>query len=141
MPRVTHSSDTFIAAALTCFIPNLGIIALANVIPDMGAILSVNLLKNGISSNQAKALVIMLQEHLTLKSLCGNKGNETELDMSGKMKGAGDAIMLAPEIADNGALSSLSLATNSLHSLEAKPLLEALEVSGHWVWVPLLCLL
>jgi hypothetical protein len=72
-----------------------------------GAILSVNLLKNGIAVEQARALVIILKEHPTLKSLCGNKGNETELAMSGKMMGAGDAIMLAAEIIDNGALSKL----------------------------------
>ena len=83
---------------------------------DKGAILSVNLLKNDIGNDQAKALVIMLQEHPTLKSLCGNKGNETELNMRGKMKGAGDAIMLVAEIFDNEAraLSSLNLSWNML---------------------------
>jgi hypothetical protein len=69
------------------------------------AILSVNLLKNSIGVDQAEALVIILKEHPTLKSLCGNKGNETELDMSGKMDGAEDAIMLAAEVVDNGGLS------------------------------------
>jgi hypothetical protein len=81
---------------------------------DNGAILSVNLLKNGIGVDQAKDLVIILKEHPTLKSLCGNKGNETELDMSGKMDGAEDAIMLAAEVVDNGALSSLNLSSNQL---------------------------
>jgi hypothetical protein len=77
----------------------------------MGAISSVNLLKNWIGIDQAEALVSMLQEHPTLKSLCGNKGNETELDMSGKMRFGSwtseDAIMLVAEIVDNGALSKL----------------------------------
>jgi hypothetical protein len=50
----------------------------------------------------------LLQEHPTLKSLCGNKGNETELDMSGKMKDTEDAIMFASEIADNGAISQFT---------------------------------
>jgi hypothetical protein len=54
---------------------------------------------------QAKALANILKEHPTLKSLCGNSGEETELDMSGKGIGAEDAIMLAPEIAGNGALA------------------------------------
>jgi hypothetical protein len=76
---------------------------LAPAIKDNGAILSVNLLKNSIGVDQAKDLVIILKEHPTLKSLCGNKGNETELDMSGKMGGAEDAIMLAAEVVDNGA--------------------------------------
>jgi hypothetical protein len=73
----------------------------------MGALLSVNLLKNAIGIDQAQALASILKEHPTLKSLCGNKGNETELDMSGKMRGAADAVMLSPEIIDNGALSKL----------------------------------
>jgi hypothetical protein len=90
---------------------------IADAIKDMRAISSVNLLKNDIGVKQARALMIILKEHLTLKSLCGNKGGETELDMSGKMKGAGDAIMLAAEIIDNGALSSLNLAENSLGEL------------------------
>jgi hypothetical protein len=80
----------------------------------MGAILSVNLLKNGIGVYHANALATILKEHPTLKSLCGNKGDETELDMSGKMNGAGAAIMLAAEIVGNGALTSLDISDNSL---------------------------
>jgi hypothetical protein len=72
-----------------------------------GSLSSVNLLSNGIGIDQAKALASILKGHPTLKSLCGNKGDETVLDMSGKMKKGAeeDAIMLAPEIADNGAIS------------------------------------
>jgi hypothetical protein len=71
----------------------------------MRAILLVNLLKNGMGTDQAKALASVLKKHPTLKSLCGNRGDETELNMSGKMEGAADAIMLVQEIIDNGALS------------------------------------
>jgi Ran GTPase-activating protein (RanGAP) involved in mRNA processing and transport len=49
-----------------------------------------------------------------------------ELDMSGKMKGAADAIMLVPEIIDNGALSKLSLKDNALCTKEAGKALAAL---------------
>jgi hypothetical protein len=101
------------------------IIMLANAIKDMGAILSVNLLKNKIGVDQAKALASILKEHSTLKSLCGNRGDETELDMSGKMHGAEDAIMLVPEIIGNGALLSLNISNN--------------EIGGyytlHWLWL------
>jgi hypothetical protein len=90
--------------------------AIADAIKDMRAILSVNLLKNDIGVAQAEDLISILKEHPTLKSLCGNtfkhgntKGNETELDMSGKMRGATDAMMLVPEIIDNRAMTSLSL--------------------------------
>jgi hypothetical protein len=79
-----------------------------------GAISSVNLLKNKIGVSQAEALVSMLKEHPTLKSLCGNKGNETELDMSGKMRGAGDAIMLVAEVAGSRALTSLDISNTNL---------------------------
>jgi hypothetical protein len=83
------------------------------------AISSVNVRFNDIGTEQAQALANILKEHATLKSLCGNKGNETELDMSGepgKRLGAEGAIILAPEIADNGAISSLNLSQNALTS-------------------------
>jgi hypothetical protein len=74
-------------------------------------------------------------------SLCGNTGNETELDMSGTMclslhlnggfemsgqeappsmmRGAGDAIMLVPEIVDNGALEHFAFSGNGYESTPA----------------------
>jgi hypothetical protein len=61
-------------------------------IKDNGAMTSVNLLKNEIGIEQAQALASILKLHPTLKSLCGNRGDEIELDMSGKMSGAGDAM-------------------------------------------------
>jgi hypothetical protein len=95
-------------------IPNLihrfagaGAIALATAIKDMRAVLSVNLLQNHIGPDQATALVSILKEHPTLKSLCGNRGDETALDMGGKMNGADDAIMLAAEIVNNRAISAV----------------------------------
>jgi hypothetical protein len=81
-----------------------GLIAIANAIPNMGAISSVNLLQNKIGSDQAEELASILKEHPTLKSLCGNRGNETKLDMRGKKMDASDAIMLAAEIVGNGAI-------------------------------------
>ena len=73
-----------------------------------GALSSANLLSNNISVEQAEVLAGILKEHSTLKSLCGNKGDETELDISGKHIGLEGAIMLAPEIIDNRALSSFT---------------------------------
>jgi hypothetical protein len=73
--------------------------------------------------------VDILKEHPTLKSLCGNKGDETELNMSGKMWGAGDAIMLVPEIIDNGVMTSLNLASNGLRAGGAKIVAEAIKVT------------
>jgi hypothetical protein len=79
-----------------------------------GGISSVNLLKNDIPMEQAKALASILKEHPTLKSVCGNSGEETELDMSGKEIGEVGAMMLAPEIAGNRALTSLNLSSNNI---------------------------
>jgi Ran GTPase-activating protein (RanGAP) involved in mRNA processing and transport len=96
-------------------------VALSPGLADNGTMSSVNLLKNEIDVDQAEDLVSILKEHPTLTSLCGNKGDETELDMSckqmdtnGKMSGAGDAIMLAAEIIGNRAMTSLNLANTEL---------------------------
>jgi Ran GTPase-activating protein (RanGAP) involved in mRNA processing and transport len=112
-----------------------GVIALANAIPDMRAILSVNLLKNRIGSDQAEALVSMLKEHPNLKSLCGNRGDETELDMSGKMDGAGDAVMLAAEVIDNGAMTSLDLSSNGIGAEGGAHIAEAIKVGAEAIKV------
>ena len=95
-----------------------------------------------MGTDQAKALVSILKEHPTLKSLCGNRGDETELNMNGKMKGAADAIMLVPEIIDNGALTSLNLASNRLEAEGAKIVAEAIKVTKCTtviILVPLSC--
>jgi hypothetical protein len=81
----------------------------------------VNLLKNHIGVEQARALVIILKEHSALKSLCGSNGNETELDMSGKMNGAEDAIMPVAEIIGNGALTRLDISKNKLFHNDGAP--------------------
>jgi hypothetical protein len=72
---------------------------------------------NSIGIEQAQHLATLLKEHPTLKSLCGNTGDETELDMSGKKMGASDVTMLIPEIIGNMSLLRLSLADNSLGGL------------------------
>ena len=82
-----------------------------------GAMVSANLLHNSIDIKQAQKLAAVLNEHPTLKSLCGNKGDETELDMSGKEMGADGAIMLAPEIVANGAMTILDISNNQLGRL------------------------
>jgi Ran GTPase-activating protein (RanGAP) involved in mRNA processing and transport len=91
-----------------------GALVVAEYLDGNEALSSVNLLKNKIGIDQAKALASLLQEHPTLKSLCGNKGDETGLDMSSKMNGAEDAIMLVAEIIENGGMASLNLASNIL---------------------------
>jgi hypothetical protein len=106
-----------------------GVVAIANVIPDMRALSSANLLMNNIGTEQAQVLANILKEHPTLKSLCGNKGDETELDMSGKKMRTDGAIMLAPEFIDNGAMTVLNLASNFINAEGAKHIACALKVS------------
>jgi hypothetical protein len=72
--------------------------------------------------------VDILNKHPTLKSLCGNMGNETELDMSGKMDGAGDATMLVPEIIGNQALSKLTFGDKQVVTLTTQ--MKEVNVSG-----------
>jgi hypothetical protein len=95
---------------------------LAPAISNMGSISPVNLLMNDIGIGQADALVSILKGHPTLKSLCGNTGEETVLNMSGKMDCAADGSMdfaadgsmLVAEIVDNGALLHLDFSNNSI---------------------------
>jgi hypothetical protein len=95
----------------------------------MKALSSANLLSNGISIDQARSLGDTLAEHPSLKSLCGNKGDETKLDMSGKDMGAAGIAMLAPELVANGELSALDLASNNLRSPGAKVLADVLSTN------------
>ena len=79
--------------------------------------MSVNILYNKIGVEQAMTLASILKEHPTLRSLCGNRGDEAELNMAGsygkEMRDDG-AIVLAPEIVANGALTSLNISSNNL---------------------------
>jgi hypothetical protein len=112
---------------------NLGagdVVLIANEISNMGAILSVNFLKTKIGVVQAKALASILKEHPTLKSLCGNSGEETELDMSDKAMYAGHGIMLVPEIADNGALIKLDIRGGNLIGAEQEEDLQRICVAS-----------
>jgi hypothetical protein len=81
---------------------------------DNGAISSVNVLGNKIGIAQAQVLAAILKEHPALKSLCGHRGDETELNMSGKKIGVEGAIILAPEIVDNGVLSVANVMGNKI---------------------------
>ena len=72
-----------------------------------------NILKNGIGEEQVRSL-IKIKHEKKMTTLCGLKGDETELNLSGKMNGAADALMLAKEIKDMGSLSKLSTSHNQL---------------------------
>jgi Ran GTPase-activating protein (RanGAP) involved in mRNA processing and transport len=95
-----------------------GVIALADAIPDMRAISSVNVLGNSIGVEQAQELIKILQARDKLTTVCGFSGDETELDLSNHNLSAGCAVLIANEISDMGALSVLSLKSNRLATKE-----------------------
>jgi hypothetical protein len=80
----------------------------------MGAISSINLLKNYIPVEQAQELVKIMRAKENFTTLCGLSREETELDFSGKNLGAGDALLIANDISDMGALTSLDVSSNQL---------------------------
>jgi hypothetical protein len=84
-----------------------GIIAIADAIPDMGAISSVNVLGNFIGVEQAQELIKILHTTEKLITLCGFIGDETELNLSKKNLGNGCGVLVANEISDMGALTKL----------------------------------
>jgi hypothetical protein len=69
----------------------------------MGAISSINLLKNTILVEQAQELVKIMQAKENLTTLCGLSREETALDFSGQHLGAGDAVLIANDITNMGA--------------------------------------
>ena len=108
---------------------------LADGIKHNGTLTSVNILANYIGTERANELIEVLDRSEQLETLCGFKGDETELNLWGvrfvpwcgvlldthevrrgktTMLGADGAIMLAPEIAANGALTSLNIISNRL---------------------------
>jgi hypothetical protein len=103
----------------------------------MVALSPANLLGNYIDIVQARALATILKKHSALKSLCGNRGDETKLDVSGKLGGAAGAIMLAPEIIDNGAMTKIDIISNALCAAGGKALAQPLDCTLH----PVRCVL
>jgi hypothetical protein len=93
-----------------------------------GQLSSLNILKNDIKEEQAQALIRIKHEKKMI-TLCGLKGDETELNLSGKMTGAADALMLAEEIKDMGSLSKLKMSKYELPVQEIKTATE-LDLSG-----------
>ena len=91
-----------------------GVIAIADAIPDMGALSSVNALSNSIPVEQAQELVKIMRSKDTLTTLCGLTGVETELDFSSQGLGAGDAVLIANDISDMKAMTVLNLADNAI---------------------------
>jgi Ran GTPase-activating protein (RanGAP) involved in mRNA processing and transport len=95
--------------------------ALANAIPDMGALTALHLSKNsmcdGPGSDSAHALRVALKGNTCLK----------ELDLASNNIKAHQAAILADAIKDMRALTKFDISTNSLNAAGAKALVEGLE--------------
>jgi hypothetical protein len=103
------------------FVPLSGIQTIANTIPDMGAVSSINLLKNSIPVEQAQKLVKIMQAKEKLTTLCGLSKEETELNFSDQYLGAGDVVLIANDISEMNALTKLDISENDLeqgHALQ-----------------------
>jgi hypothetical protein len=81
---------------------------------DMGALSVANVMGNEMGKEQLANLQQIMRSKPNLVSLCGIADNATEADLSGLRMDADDAAILASELPDKGALSSLNLASNDL---------------------------
>jgi hypothetical protein len=69
---------------------------------------------NAIGKEQLSKLQEIMRSKPNLISLCGIADDATEADLSGLGMDADDAIILASELPDKGALTSLNISDNNL---------------------------
>jgi Leucine-rich repeat (LRR) protein len=94
-----------------------GAIALADAIGTNGALTAVNILSNNIGADQADKLIAIMASKPSLMTLCGFNGDETKLDLSNKDLSAGCGVLVANEVKNNGALTSLNISKNHIGQL------------------------
>jgi hypothetical protein len=103
-------------------------VLITNDISDMRALSSANLLGNSIPVEQAQELVKIMRAKENLTTLCGlSRREETELDFSGQNLGAGDAVLIANDICDMGALTKFDISGNPMDAEGCKIIVEALR--------------
>jgi hypothetical protein len=88
---------------------------------------SVNVLSNVIPVEQAQELVKIMRSKDTLTTLCGLTGVETELDFSSQGLGAGEAVLIANDISDMGALTKFDISSNDIRAEGCKALAAGLQ--------------
>jgi Ran GTPase-activating protein (RanGAP) involved in mRNA processing and transport len=102
-----------------------GVVALADAIPDMGALTNFDISDNGMRAGGCKAITGALKGNNTLTELNIAKTMMTYGSDWGNMSAV---IALVDAIPDMRAMTSLSLATNSLGVEGAKIVAEAIKV-------------
>ena len=90
--------------------------ALCDAAPALGALSDVNLLGNHIGVERANKLVKLMESHRNLETLCGFRGNETELDLRGRYEslGTGCGVLVANEVRKIAGLTRLNVSAQSL---------------------------
>jgi hypothetical protein len=81
---------------------------------DNGALSITNVIGNSIGKEIISKLQEIMRSKPNLVSLCGVADDATEADLSGLGMDADDAVILASELPDKGAMTSLDLASNKL---------------------------
>jgi hypothetical protein len=94
---------------------------------DDGAISLVNVMGNSIGKEQLSKLQEIMHSKPNLMSLCGIADDATEADLSGLGMDADDAIILASELPDKGALTKFDISKNDIRAEGGKVLAEALK--------------
>jgi hypothetical protein len=84
---------------------------------DNRALSIANVMGNRIGKEQLTKLQEIMSSKPNLVSLCGIADDATQADLSGLGMDADDAIILASELPDKGALSYLNLASNGIGEL------------------------
>ncbi|EOD23708.1 hypothetical protein EMIHUDRAFT_254895 [Emiliania huxleyi CCMP1516] len=88
--------------------------ALAPAIAASASLTAANLLRNDFDVDAASMLLKAKQEHPTLTTLCGFKGDETRLNFSRQSLRPADAMLIAPEISVMASLTAANLLCNNL---------------------------
>ena len=83
-------------------------VLVSNEIQDNGALASANLLGNNIGKEQIENL-IKIKKEKGMITLCGLKEGQTEADFSNQGLNADDAMLIAHDIQDKGALAKLTI--------------------------------
>jgi hypothetical protein len=106
-----------------------GAAALAGAIREKGALSVANVMGNNIGKEMLSVLQDIMRSTPNLVSLCGIADDATEADLSGLNMDADDAIILASELPDKGAMTSLNLSGNRIGPEGAKHIAKGIKVS------------
>jgi hypothetical protein len=94
---------------------------------DMGALSVTNVMGNHIGKEQLAKLQEIMRSKPNLVSLCGIADDATEADLSGLGMDADDAAILASELPDKGAISSVNVLGNEIGIEQAQVLAAILK--------------